>query len=125
MDAMLNVKLNANLLETLKRTTTEQGVTVDQVFDEMARQYIAHARRKIIDQEFEHYQKMHAALKEKYLGENVAIHEGQLVDHDPDARTLVRRVQKRFGHIPILFTQVDQEPIREYVIRSPRLVNLK
>ncbi|MBI4673766.1 MAG: hypothetical protein HY741_19130 [Chloroflexi bacterium] len=121
---MLNVKLDAQLVETLKRTTAEQGVTVDQVIDGLARKYIAEARRKIIDREFEHYQTMHAALKEKYLGENVAIHQGQLIDHDSDARALVRRVQKRFGHTPILFIQVEAEPIPELVIRSPRLVNL-
>ncbi len=122
MDAMLNVKLDANLLETLKRTTAEQGVTVEQAIDEMARKYIADARRKTIDQEFEHYQRMHAALKIKYLGENVAIHEGQLVDHDPDAMALMGRVRKKFGTLPILITQVRDKPVQEFVIRSPRLV---
>lgn len=122
MDTMLNLKLDADLVETLKRTTAEQGITVEQVIGELARKYIADARKRIIDQEYEQYIKLHAELKEKYLGQNVAIHEGQLVDHDPDAMTLARRVHQKYGRAPILITQVHDKPVREFMIRSPRLV---
>jgi hypothetical protein len=123
MDTMLNLKLDADLVETLKRTTAQEGVTVEQVFDELARRYIAEARRKIIDQEFAHYVQMHAELKEKYLGQNVAIHQGKLVDADPDAMTLVRRVRAQYGRIPILFVQVENEPEKVLTIHSTRIVS--
>lgn len=121
MEAVLNVKLDADLVENLKRTTAAQGVTIEQVLENLARKYLAQARRQAIDREFEHYQAMHAALREQYLGENVAIFQGQLIDHDPDAMTLVHRVREKYGDAPILVTLVRAKPVQEFVVKSPRL----
>jgi hypothetical protein len=83
---------------------------------------IRQARRAKIDQEFEAYQAMHAKLRETLLGKHVAIHDGQLIDSDSDAMTLVHRVRQQYGHIPILFTQVEEQPIKEFTIHSIRIV---
>jgi hypothetical protein len=63
------------------------------------------------------YQAMHAELKGKYLAQHVAIYEGRLIDHDTDAMTLVRRVEKQHGQAPVFITQVDNKPIREFLVR--------
>ena len=122
MQAVLNLELDADLVENLKRTTEAQGVTIAQVMDELARKYLAAARRQAIDREFEHYQALHASLRDQYMGENVAIYEGKLVDHDANALTLVRRVRAKYGDAPVLVTLVRAKPVQEFVVKSPRLV---
>jgi hypothetical protein len=67
---------------------------------------------------------MHPVLKQNYAGQHVAIHEGQLVDHDEDAMALVQRVSERFGRTPILITRVDDNPLSKYAIRRPHLLRL-
>jgi hypothetical protein len=66
---------------------------------------------------------MHPVLKQKYAGQHVAIHEGQLVDHDEDAMTLAQRIRERFGRTPILITHVDDNPLPEYAVRRPHLLD--
>ncbi len=99
----------------------ERGASVEDVMNNLVRQYLREVRHEKLLVEFEHYQAMHAELKAKYLNQHVAIHDGQLVDVDADANVLLRRVRDRFGDTPVLIMQVEDEPIREYVFRSPRL----
>jgi len=122
MDTTQQVALDSTLVETLKETTAEQGTSVESVLEDLARKYVREARRKKIQVEFEHYQAMHAELKAKYFGQHVAIHEGRLVDHDPDVVALVKRIRQRFGRTPVMIAQVEDAPVKEFVIRSPRLV---
>ena len=122
MDTTIQIKLDTELAESLKQVSAQEGVSVDAAIQELARKYIREARDKIINREFEHYVAKHADLKAKYLGQHVAIHNGEVVDHGDDAMALVRRVRQRFGQTPILVTQVEEKPIPEFIIRSPRLV---
>ena len=115
------VSLDADLVESLQQIAAEQGLTLDQVISDLARQYLRQARRAKLQREAEAYQALYVDLKSKYLGQHVAIHDGNLVDHDTDPVVLVRRVRQRFGHAPILIRQVEEQPDREFVLRSPRL----
>ena len=115
------VSLDADLVESLQQIAAEQGLTLDQVISDLARQYLRQARRAKLQREAEAYQALYVDLKSKYLGQHVAIHDGNLVDHDADPVVLVRRVRQRFGHAPILIRQVEEQPDREFVLRSPRL----
>jgi hypothetical protein len=119
---IIEVSIDADLEESLEQIASEQGTSVEKVLNDLAREYVRQARRAKIAQEFEAYQAIHPQLKEKLLGKHVAIHDGQLIDSDSDPMVLVARVQEQFGRVPILFTQVDEQPTREITIRSPRLV---
>lgn len=121
METTIELKLDAGLVERLKQTTAEQGVTLEQVLADLAQKYVADAWERVIDQETESYKILHPHLKDTYLGQHVAIHEGKLIDHDTDASNLVRRVQDKYRRVPILITQVHEQPVREFVIRSPHL----
>jgi hypothetical protein len=116
------VPLDAKLAESLRQAAAEQGTNLEDVLNELVEKYLREVRRENLRIEFEHYASMHAELKASYLGQHVAIYEGRLVDHDPDASALVRRIRQRFGRAHVLITQVEDEPIPEYMIRSPRLV---
>lgn len=122
MTTTIEVPLDPDLVEALRQITAEQGVSLKSVLSDLVRNYVREARREKIGAESERFQAMHAELKKKYLGQHVAVHEGQVVDHDSDPRALVRRIRQRFGRAPILVTQVEEKPVREFVIRSPRLV---
>ena len=119
---LAQVPMDAKLAESLQQVAAERGKPLEAVMNDLARKYLREARREVIKAEFEHYLAMHTELKAKYLGQHVAIHEGRLIDHDSDPMALAHRVRQRYGYIPILITQVSEQPRHEYVIRSPRLV---
>lgn len=54
-------------------------------------------------------------------GPYVAIHEGQVIDHDADLHALHSRVYARMGSIPVLLQKVTATPEPDILIRSPRL----
>jgi hypothetical protein len=121
MITQTQVSLDANIVESLRQVAAEKGMTLDQVLGESAQEYIRQARRIKLRREQEAYRAMHAELKQKYLGQSVAIYNGELVDHDADALALLRRIRQQFGSAPVLFCEVEDKPDKEYVIRSPRL----
>jgi hypothetical protein len=59
--------------------------------------------------------------RQRYHGEFVAVRDGQVVDHDPDQRSLYLRVRARFGHVPVLIVHADWTETPVYTIHSPRL----
>jgi hypothetical protein len=77
--------------------------------------------RRKIEAESSAFEAMKPQLLGKYAGQYVAIHNGKLIDHDPDLRTLHLRVYKKHGRTPVLLKQVLAGPERELTIRSPRL----
>jgi hypothetical protein len=77
--------------------------------------------RKKIQSETKAFLAQYETLQAKYLGQYVAMHEGKVIDHDVDLRTLHLRVYERVGYTPVLLKQVTVEPERELVFRSPRL----
>ena len=56
-----------------------------------------------------------------YQGEYVALHQGKVVDHDPDQRGLYIRIRERYGRAPVPILPADQEQPPTFVIHSPRL----
>lgn len=121
MMTQTQVSLDANLVESLRQVAAEKGLTLDQALGESAQEYVRQARRNKLHREQEAFRAMHAELAQKYLGQSVAIYNGELVDHDADALALLRRIRQRFGSAPVLFCEVEAKPDKEYVLRSPRL----
>ncbi len=77
--------------------------------------------RNKIKAEVKVFQAMHAELVKQYWGEYVALHNGQVVDHDPQFEALHGRIRERFGPKPILLRQVTTETERILTMRSPHL----
>ena len=120
---LTHVPLDSTLAETLDDMARAQGVSLEQIMENVVRQYLRHTRREKIKAEFESYQAMHSDLRAKYQHEHVAIYAGQLVDHDADPQALARRVRERFGQTPVLVVRVGDQPMTEYVVRRPKLEN--
>ncbi len=75
-----------------------------------------------ITREMEAYVALHPLLKADYLGQYVAILDGQLVDHDGDPSALYQRIVARYGDRFVWLTAVEEEPLTTLVFRSPRMV---
>jgi hypothetical protein len=67
--------------------------------------------------------RMHPELWEKYPGRYVAIYGDQLIDHDANLGALNKRIRQQFGDTPVWISPVRENPIEEWVFRSPHLVN--
>jgi hypothetical protein len=70
------------------------------------------------------YKAMHSELVKDYLGQYVAICNGQLVDHDRDPMALLERVRNRYLEQVVLRRNVEPTPERELRIRHPKFERL-
>ncbi len=75
-----------------------------------------------VAQEKAAYLRLYPELKTQYAGQYVAIHDGQLVDHDTDYGALFERIDDRFPDRFVWLTRVEDEPIGTVTFRSPRVV---
>jgi hypothetical protein len=82
---------------------------------------IAPANGRTLEVEQEAWFARPAAERERYMGEYIAIHRGEVMDHDPDQRTLYLRVRERFGRQPVLIVKADWSAMPDFTLHSPRL----
>ncbi|VAW33177.1 hypothetical protein MNBD_CHLOROFLEXI01-5385 [hydrothermal vent metagenome] len=70
------------------------------------------------EREKDAFRQLHTALLEQYMGEYVAIYNGELVDHDVNQTALVARIDKKYLDLFVLIRPVKQEPEIVYEHRS-------
>jgi hypothetical protein len=118
---MLTVTLKPDVAEQVSYLASLSGEQVDTetIVDRALRAYLADFRREKIRTELKAFEQQRADLLRRYEGEYVAIHEGQVIDHDPDLRQLHLRVFEHLGHTPVLLKQITAKPDRELLFRSP------
>jgi hypothetical protein len=74
-----------------------------------------------VEREMQAYIALHTQLLPEYMHQYVAIHGGQLIDHDRDYETLLRRIEAAYPDEFVWLTEVEDQPIQEVFFRSPRL----
>jgi uncharacterized protein YfaT (DUF1175 family) len=110
------------LVEGLEQAAVAQNTTAEALLNTAISEFLDKMARQKIETESNAFEKLHDQLVTKYLDGYVAIHNGEVVDHDPDVRTLHLRIRKRFGRIPVLLRQVTQEAKQpDLIFRSPKL----
>jgi metal-responsive CopG/Arc/MetJ family transcriptional regulator len=114
------ISLQADLTEDLEKLAARQRVSPDEIIATALRRYIRQLQEQKIEEEAEAFRAAHAELVTQYQGQVVALHEGQVVDHDEDFVALHRRIRSRFGHTAVLLRRVGPEPERALTFRSPR-----
>jgi len=75
-----------------------------------------------VEQEMQAYLALHPLLKQQYLGKFVAIYGGQLIDFADDFDTLFDRIDHAYPKQFVWISEVTEEPIETFVVRSPRYV---
>lgn len=112
------------LVEELEQVAAEQNITAESLLNTLVSQFLYKTALKKMQAETAAFEQMHTQFVAQYLGEYVAIHNEQLVDHDSNINVLRARIRQRFGRMPILLRQVTPEvTVRELVFRSPRLTS--
>ena len=79
------------------------------------------ARRQALDAEQESWFARPPAERARYAGEYVAVHGGEILDHDPDQRVLYLRVRGRPERQPVLIVRADWSAPPDFTVHSPRL----
>lgn len=69
--------------------------------------------------EFEAFDELHTQLKDQYLQQYVAIHNGKVVDVDENENMLEIRVKEKYGDIAVLVMKVEED--LNYFVEVPRL----
>lgn len=118
---MLTLK-KPELVERLEAIASTQQTTPEALLHQAVSEYLDRVAHQKIAAESTAYKKLHPQLVKRYLEDYVALHNGEVVDHDPDVRSLHLRIRKKFGRVPILLRQVTQEiDPPDLVFRSPKL----
>ncbi len=111
---MPTVSLNPNVYKQLKSIADEQGTTADALVEDAALRYLWDMERQQISQEAEAFRRKYPDLKKRYLGQYIAMHRGEVVDHDTDEEALWTRIRQRFGRTPVLITRVEDAVERTF-----------
>ncbi len=83
-------------------------------------QIVDDKEQSAVDREEAAWRRLHPSLLEKYPGQYVAIHGGELVDHDTDQVELFLRVKSHYPDEFVWIASVRPEPVEMYINRSPR-----
>lgn len=73
-----------------------------------------------MEKEVAAFEEQHSMLVEQYLGEFIAMYQGQVIGHDRDQWALIRRVRSDHPDQVVLFRQVEASLPRDLVVHSVR-----
>jgi predicted DNA-binding protein len=120
-DLAPRVVIEPQLYHRVEQASGEHQIGVDRFLTEAIRRYLWELDRRQISEESQIYQKHHAELKMQYLGQYIAMYNGQVVDHDREVAVLRQRVRQRFGWKPVMITLVEDVAERAFVRHGFRL----
>jgi hypothetical protein len=109
------------LIERIRDVARETNRDTTQVVETAVQAYLDQLDREKLHEEVEAFWAMQAELVAHYSGEYVAVHQRQVVDHDPDVVRLEQRVAEQWGESAILIAPVTDEPRRDLSSVSFRL----
>lgn len=129
MDRRLTLTIPDDLYrQAEQRAHSEDRPIADVFYDALAESFLSiahiHPKREQMEQEQAAFQRMLPELLASHAQEYVAIHHGQLVDHDKEQIALVTRVDAAYPQEVVLIKQVKGEPDKVLHMRSPRLLKL-
>jgi hypothetical protein len=126
MDKQVTVTLPDQVYDQMQQIAeADQRSVADVLVEAIVRATPAlyvHPDRQAMLQEKAAFLAMHSTLLRSYEGQYVALHQGQVIDHDEDVLTLGRRVSQDHRNKIVLIKKVLEQPDRILEFRSPRLV---
>jgi len=105
---MPTVAVEPELYKRVEEAAAEHQASIDTLLNNAVRRYLWDLDRMKISEESKRYFQQHAKLKVMYLGQYIAMRNGEVVDHDADFDKLRGRVRQKFGHAPIMMTLVEE-----------------
>jgi Arc/MetJ family transcription regulator len=110
--------IEPQLYSRVEQAADEHKIGIDRILTDALRRYLWELDRRKISEESQAYQERHAELKAQYLGQYIAMHGGQVVDHDLDVTVLRQRVRQCFGRKPVMVTLVEEVAERPFIRRG-------
>jgi Arc/MetJ family transcription regulator len=104
--------IEPQLYSRLEQAADAHKIGVDRILTDALRRYLWELDRRRISEESQRYQQRHAELKTQYLGQYIAMHVGQVVDHDSDSVALRQRVRQQFRNTPVMIILVEEDAER-------------
>ena len=104
----------ATLAEEVHRVAKNEGKEAPDVLAEAVRQYLDAYREKRIRAEAKVWYTLPGETRNQYQGFFVAVYNGEIVDKDPNQRTLYLRAKARFGREPVLLVEGGDQPMPAY-----------
>ena len=99
-------------------------VLVDVVAEAFPPVYVHPQRTRMLEEQ-EAYERLRETILAQYEGEYVAIHGGQVVDHDREEMALVKRIQMNYPTDVVVHIRLaSRKPDTELHMRSSRFVDL-
>ncbi|MFN8489181.1 MAG: DUF5678 domain-containing protein [Caldilineaceae bacterium] len=120
---MLTITLKDQTASQLTKLAAAQSTSPEDLIEKAIRDLLHAEASRILTRETQIFRAMHEQLLNRYAGEYVALHHGQLIDHDVDQLALYLRVDELYPDEIILIKQVCPEVEEVYTIRSPRLID--
>ena len=117
----MTLNLSSKSLTNLEEMAVQYGVDADELLSQALKSYRRKLEEAKIGAEKQHFLSQHAQLKKAYLSQFIAMHQGQVVDHDESFEILHRRIRQKYGRQAILIRRVEEEPDPPLVMRSPRV----
>lgn len=118
---MPKITIETDLYDQVEQIAIAQNKRINDLLNEAVRHYLWELDQRKISAESKIYRQHHAELKRQYLGQYIAMHNGEVVDHDADFQALYQRVRQRYGRTPVLMTRVEATPERILVRRGFRM----
>lgn len=121
MDNEITVHLPDEVMARLRAVAGEEASTVGRVVARLVEEALPalerHPQWEKLQREEAAYAARHAELVERYHGQSIALHEGEVIDHDTDEGALLARVRTRLGETVFLMRRV--EPTLPVPLRFP------
>lgn len=119
---MSNISIEPALQMKVEQLARFLGRPPEAIVEEAINEHLDQLSVQKLDAEIAAFERMHPTLKEKYLDQFVAVHDGHVIDSDAEFEPLFLRIQARLGDLPVLMRQVGESPDEEeWHFRSPRM----
>ncbi|NBD36616.1 MAG: hypothetical protein GVY30_11545 [Chloroflexi bacterium] len=89
--------------------------------ERIIRRFLREEAQRKMQREIEAFVAMHSKLREQYPDAYVAVHQGNVVDHDTNELELYKRIEEKYPHDVVLLRQVLPEAEKVYTFRSPKV----
>lgn len=109
------------LIARIEHIAQETNMDRTQIVEAAVLAYLDELERDKIHEETEAFWAIQADLVARFPGEYVAVHQGRVVDHDPDLADLEHRITEQWGEVPVLIAPVTDDARRDLSTVSFRL----
>ena len=120
MSHIVELVIEDNLFSQLEQKAIGKGADVQAIAYEAIQRYLQDEEQEKMQQEIAAYHDLHPELLKNFPGQYVAVHQGQVVDHDMEQLALYLRIRQHYPGEIVLIRQVPPEAEKSWTMRSPK-----